>query len=154
MEQVDYNAMSEVDLGKHYIEKIKESIRLELQTTELNKQLTAINSILYKKMDAKELKMFVVDELKFEADTKENFSLEEGTLPWNEPTGEFYKWLKEIGEEKLIKTKMDVQAGTRDAFLKDLLKKGMNLPEFIKRSFFSRVKFNKAQVKRMVESEI
>ena len=153
-EQLNFNAMSEVDLATHYIEQLKEAERLAVRSTELNKRLAIMNSILYAKMEEKNLDELTIDKIKFKSVTDENYSLEEGTRPWNDPDGEFYKWLHEIGEEKLIKQKLDVNAKTRDSFLTNMRKEKISLPEFIKISFFNRVKFNKSEIRRRVESEI
>ena len=96
-----------------------------------------------------DVESIVVDELKIEFKTEEQFSLniENG---WDDPEGPFFKWLKDIGNEGLIKTKSAVHNATRTKFLKEWLAEKKPLPDFIDLKYWNRIKYNQAEIGRRV----
>ncbi len=151
----ELNSMALDELGKLYIEQNKLKIQLENKIGHLNTEISMTSNHIVEKMNDRDVSMIEIEGLKISKVIDENFGLEhdaDGVKidEWDDPEGRFFKWLDEIGESALIKTKKSVHAGTRKSWLKNRRKEGKNLPEFIKVSFFERVKINMSEIKRRV----
>lgn len=150
------NGMKPAELGKFFIETLREKEALEQQLTEMNKKISFMDSALYSKLEEYDVEEIKVDEIKLERKEEEQFGMEDkykdekGAANWDDEDGVFYKWLDEIGESGLIKTKMSVHSKTRNSFLKNIREDGKNLPDFIKISFWKHIKYNKSAIKRQV----
>ena len=147
---MNYDEMSIDELGKELILIAKSKYVAEEVVTNINKQVGALSSILADKMEEKDVPMMMVGEHKLEYKLDETFSIDKDVTDstWGDEDGAFFAWLKEIGEEGLIKNKPSVHNATRDKFLKGITAKKESLPEFIKINFFKRVKYNATKVKK------
>ena len=149
----EVNKMSPDQLGKHFIEKLKDKERLDQEMTKLNKEIAFLNTALVGKMEDRDLDSMVIDDFKLERVAEEQYSLDaEGN--WDDEDGPFFKWLKEQKADGLIKKKLSVNNKTRDKFFKDWREEGKSLPDFVKISYWKRIKYNKSEVKRRVVDEI
>lgn len=154
-EQQDFNSMSTSELAKYFISQLELKERMENEITVINKKIQFIDSTLYEKMDDDDIEYVNIDNIKLSKVIDEQFVLNtsDEKEKWDTENGAFFNWLKEIGEDGLIKTKLSVHHQTRTAFLKEMLDKGQSLPEFIKSTFWNHVKYNKSEIKRRVASE-
>ena len=145
---MNYNQMKTSDIAKELIAMVEEKHRKEALVTDINKEISHINTVLVDRMDEEDMTVLVTaDGVKLERITDEQFKLniEE---KWDEEGGSFHRWLKEIGEDGVIKTKSSVHSATRDKFLKERRADGKDLPSFIDVGFFNRIKYNNAELKR------
>lgn len=147
---MNYDEMTIDELGKELINTVKSKYKAEEVVTTINKQIGALSSILADKMEEKDVKMIMVEDHKLEYKLDETFSIDKDITDsgWQDDDGAFFKWLTEIGEQGLIKSKPSVHDATRKKFLKEYRESGKSLPEFIKIGFFKRVKFNASAVKK------
>ncbi len=152
MEEINYDAMSPVDIGKHLLAVAERKVGAEAELKVINKKMTSINSILAKRMQDEDLSKMQVDDVMMECITDETFSLDKDVAcgDWGDDQGDFFKWLKEIGEQGLIKE--TVHHTTRDKFLTGWREDGKSLPDFIKIGLWLHVKFSMAAIKRRVEN--
>jgi len=136
-----------------FLEKLKEKERLELRLKELNKQITTDSQELYDLMEEEKVDSIEIEGIKFTPTVMQDFVLADNEArSWDEHP-EFFKWLKEIGEDSLIRTKETVPWNTRKKFLKEWVEENNPLPPFIKEVFFNTIKYNKSAIKRLVLNE-
>jgi len=127
----------------------KEKIDKELK--ELNKQIALKNNELFEIFTERNINKIMVNDVEFKPDVKQNFNLIDGHK-WDEDE-RFQKWLDDIGESDLWRVKKTIPFNTRDKFLRDYYEDKKQLPDFIKVDDFGYIKFNKSQIKRMVNDE-
>lgn len=139
--------------AKKLLELLIEKEKLSNQVSDANKKIAVLSQELYDDMEDEGIDSIEVDGIKFAPEIQQDYVLSEEYKGqrWDE-IGVFFKWLEEIGEDALIKTKSSVHPGTRKSFLKEYQEKGGALPDFIKETFFSTVKYNKSEIKRRATS--
>lgn len=127
-----------------------EVVRLEKQKKESNKDLTFINQVLTDRMEEDDVDSIEVDGVKLEIKSERQFSIDKdkSTTQWDDPDGDFHKYLKETGNDDMIKTKASVHHQTRTSFLNKQMDDGKVLPDFIKVTLFSHVNYNKSEIER------
>jgi len=146
--------MNSQEKAKDFLELLKKREQLQSELTELNKQITQKSQELYDMMEDENVDSIEIEGIKFEPVVEQDFVLtgELAGKKWDDVT-EWFQWLKEIGEDGLIRVKETVPWNTRKKFLKDWVNDGKPLPSFIKETFFPTVKYNKSAVKRLVNGE-
>lgn len=147
--------MNSQEMAQAFFEDLKEKERLDYQMGELNKKIFSTSEKLYEQMEAEGVESIKIDGIEFKPVVEQDFSLA-GDLKgakWDD-CGVWFKWLKEVGEKGLIKTKETVPANTRKKFLKEWIESNKTLPEFIAEKFFNTVKYNKSKIATMVEIEM
>lgn len=141
-------------LVKYFLSLHKEKVREELEATKLNKHIAEVDTVLAGKMvESKNADKITVEDIEFKPIDDENYALDLEKLKIEKSKWDsdfYFNWLEEIGEGGLIKTVKGVPANTRKAHLKKLMDKGVALPEWIKVSYFTHMKFNKKAVERLV----
>lgn len=143
--------MNSQEKTKELLSLLKEKVLFEKNLKELNKKIMAIISNLYDYMEDEEISKITIEDIEFKRTIETNFSLN-GKLKgkkWDEIL-EFHNWLREIGEDGLIKP--TVPWNTRLKFLKEWVEDDNDLPDFIKQDNFGTVKYNKSAVKRLIEN--
>lgn len=145
--------MIDVTTAKEYIEKLEQKARLKKSTSLIDAEIKKLDAKLTEEMKENELTELVVDELKLTKVIDENFSLtgESTGQVWDDEKGKWFAWLKENGNEALIKE--SVHSKTRNAFLKSRRTEGLDIPDFIKIGLWEHIKVNKTEIERRVENE-
>jgi len=144
--------------AKDFLLLLQKKTRIELQLKEINKDLYDREQCLFDSMIEEGVPSLSLDmgteSIKFEPKVDTDFSLDGPVAgrKWDD-IGMWFDWLREIGEDGLIKTKESVNAQTRKAFLKEYTEKGNMLPDFIKESPMNKVKYNKSALERSVKNE-
>jgi len=151
--------MNTQEKAKMLASLLVEAEKLELKLKEKNKEAMALMMQLNESMDDEGIPSITVNieggEIKFDPVEEEDFKLagEFAGKNWDD-CGVFHDWLRQVGEDGLIKTKPSVHAATRKSFLKKWTELSEPLPEFIERTFHSTVKYNKSQVVRIAKGDI
>jgi hypothetical protein len=131
--------------------KLVLSERQKQVTTEINKEINRLKAELNEAMDDEGIPSITVEiaggQIKFDPDEVENFKLAGPVAgqKWDE-CGVFHQWLKDKGEGGVIKTTVTVPPNTRDKLIRDHLEAGGELPDFIEKTHFSNIKFNKKNI--------
>ena len=139
-------------------QKLIEAEIKSLALKEINKEINALKADLNEAMDDEGIPSITVKvgggEVKFDPIQEEDYKLigNFSGQKWDE-CGVFFNWLGEIGEDGLIKTKPSVHAQTRKSFLAKWEESGEPLPDFIGKTYFSTIKFNKSLVTRLAKGE-
>ena len=150
--------MNTQEIAKDIAEKLVEAEKQKLVTTELNKVINGLKVKLNEAMDDEGIPSITVEvaggKLKFDPIEEEDYKLAGPVAgqKWDE-CGVFHAWLKEQGEDGIIKIKPNVPAGTRKKFLQDWEEMGEDLPDFVEKTYFSAIKFNKSEVTRLAKDE-
>lgn len=141
-------------LLKYLADKLQERARLDTQMSELNKFVNEIDNFTAQRMaddDVPEMTLELNGEkIKFAVTDEEQFSLNKEVTEhtkWDNP--EYFAWLKSIGEETLIKKKESVPAPTRKKHLRQMREQGIDMPDFVKVSFYTHLKYNKKAIERV-----
>ena len=146
--------MNSLDIAKELLLLAKQERKLDLVLKELKMQLTRKSQELYDYMEDEGVGQLEVDGITIKQHIDQDYCLS-GDLKgkqWDQ-VGVFFEWLKEIGEEGLIKTKESVPYQTRKKFLKDWQESGEQLPDFVEETFFTTVKYNKKDVERLATED-
>ena len=143
--------------AKELLAKLKRVQELEIQTTELNKEIMVDAGSLYESMDEEGVDSISIEGIEFKPVMDVAFGLNHEIVEekkWDD-CPKWFEWLQEIGEGGLVKTRQSVHGGTRNKFLKDYIEDKENpaLPDFISVSTFGNVRYNKSAIKRMVNGE-
>jgi len=143
-------------LLKFFAEQLIKRAKLEAEAKELSKFIAEIDSFTAQRMAEDEMPEASLDlngeVIKFAVTDDEQFALNKEVCDhktWDNE--DYFNWLKSIGEEGLIKTKESVPAPTRNKHLKEMREQGVDMPEFIRVSFYTHLKFNKRAVERASE---
>lgn len=143
--------------SKDLLIKLKQVQALEIHLKQLNKEIMLDAGRLYETMEDEKVDSISIDGIEFKPILDVAFALNHSIVKekkWDECL-KWFKWLQEIGEDGLIKTRQSVHGGTRNKFLKDYIEDADNpaLPEFIEMSSYGNVRYNKTAIKRLVEAE-
>ena len=150
MDKNKLNQMKTTEIAKLLLQRAIEKAQMEARVTAANKELSFINAVLTDRMDDEDVSDLTVDDIKLKVEIKQQFSIDKDKTDhdWDDPDGAFHTWLKEIGNQDMIKTKSSVHHSTRTSFLKKWVKEKNVLPDFIKTSFFNSVRYNNAEIER------
>jgi len=133
---------------------IKEA-KLDLELKKLGKSIFEQKLKLHETMVAEKIDDISPQGVKFEPIVDDDMALADDIKerkfdeypPW-------FEWLEDNGHGDLIKTKKGVHHLTRKSFWKEYKEGGGEIPDFVKEVFLLTVKYNKAQIKRIAESEL
>lgn len=142
-------------VAQELFELLVEAEKIEFSLTEKHKQIGRLKAELNEAMDSENVDKISIRGIEFKPIEEQSFALTgpaEGQK-WDD-SEIFFKWLKEQGEEGLIKVKETVPWNTRKKFLKEWVENKQQLPDFIKESYFETIKFNKSAIKRLAQQEI
>jgi len=134
---------------------IKHSIILEKKLAELNKEINFKMQKLHETMEEENCDGIAINGNMFKPHIKRSFILIDappGVKFDDDPR--WFKWLKEIGEGGLIKTKETVPWNTREKFLGERVDEGLSVPDFTEEKYYFTIKYNKSALKKEVEEEI
>lgn len=142
--------MRTTEIAKLLLSTAITKAKLEEEVKNRNKEMSFINAVLTDRMEDDDVSEITVEDIKLKVDIKQQFSIDKDKTDndWDNPDGAFYTWLKETGNQDMIKTKASVHHSTRTSFLKKWIKDKNVLPDFIKTSFFNHVNYNDAEIKR------
>ena len=147
--------MNSQQMAEALLQDLKRREELDLQTKELNKRIAKYSEDLYEQMEDDGVESIKIEGIEFKQKVEQDFTLK-GDLKgqkWDE-IGLWFKWLREVGEGGLIKTKESVPGNTRKKFLKDWVSEKKPLPDFVEEKFFNTVKYSKAKIKTMIELQM
>lgn len=134
-----------VQLVKELYDKMKKLDKAAEAAKILDAEIKSLKSQLYSEMENDDLEKMTYKELQFIKTDKVQFSLADNNGgKWDEYPG-FFDWLRETGNEKLIKVTTSVNPQTRNATLREIYAEDpTKIPNFIKVSFFNTVDTRKA----------
>jgi len=139
--------MNTQELSKQMFDLLLEKEKLEDLLKETNKSLNQLSTELYEAMETENIDDITIRGIKFSKEIKRDFTID--SHDWDSDL--FFNWLKQIGEDGIIRTKQTVPWNTRNKFLKEYIDDGNPLPEFIHELFFNTIKYNKSAIKRLYE---
>jgi len=139
---------------KEFIEVLVAKEQYEIELKELNKKITAMGQEIYDEMVEQDVDKITVDGLEFKQHVETDYVLGEeySGAQWDK-VPEWFAWLKDTGNDGLIKTIESVPWNTRKKFLKEWADAGNEMPVFVKEKYFTTVKYNKSAIARMVKGE-
>ena len=135
-----------VQLTAKLYDRMKKLDNAENQVTALQADIKELKGQLYSEMENDNIEELTYKELKFKKTDEVQFSLAESYAgrKWDE-IDDWFDYLRESGNEGMIKIMKTVNAQTRNAFLRRLYEENPDkIPGFIKVSFFNTIKTRKA----------
>ena len=142
--------MKSQDLAKKLLKLLKKEAEVDNVLKDMHKEIGQIKAELFEALQKDGIDSIEMEGIKFIPDVVQDFALEDKFKgkQWDY-IPDWFNWLRDIGEDGLIKTKESVHPATRRKFLKEWIDDDNELPDFIKEIFFNDIKYNKSAVKRL-----
>ena len=124
----------------------------EIQVSEMKKQLRKLEGSIVRQMIDNSIDKIGVDGIDFSTLDISNYSLDKSILgdnvEWDNPM--FFEFLREVGEGEAIRSRESIHHSTRKAILDGLVKKGVDLPNYINIKGFTKLQYNSKKLKGRV----
>lgn len=141
--------------AKKLLQALKEKELLDLRMKELNKYIYILEQKLNESMQSLNSDKISIDGIEFKPVIEESYAINkiDGLVEnWNDPT--VFDWFRERNMGDLIMNREEIHHTQRTASLKEYVKEGNPLPDFIKQTLRETVKYNKSAVKRLVKESL
>ncbi len=142
----------ETAVNKMAEELIFRAVEVETKETELNvlkKSLRSLENKMASQMVDEDVNKIGVHGVTFSTLEISNYSLDRKELgedaEWDNEM--FFNFLREVGEGEAIKNRETIHHSTRKAILDGLIKKGVDLPNYINIKGFTKLQYNRNSIK-------